>query len=89
MNINFCDNLFIRSFCKYKLLNSLFDKYNINYYVSDIYSKNSKVMALCFSKTMHRSFSNLNFRKKTKNLFFNELFYNMKKNKKFLVKFND
>lgn len=70
-------------------MNSWFDKYNINYYISDIYSKNSKVMALCFSKTIHKSFNNLNFRKKTKNLVFNELFYNIKKNKRFLVKGND
>lgn len=80
--------MFVKSFSKYKLLNSLFDKNNVNYYMSDIYSKNSKVMALCSSKTKHTSFNNFNsfyLRKRTKNLSFNELFYNLKnKNKDFL-----
>lgn len=89
LNIDFSfNNIFTKWFCKYKLLNSLFDKYNINYYMSDIYSKNSKVMALCSSKTKQTSFNNFNsfnLRKRTKNLSFNELFYNLRnKNKVFL-----
>lgn len=56
--------------------------------MSDIYSKNSKVMALCSSKTKHISFNNFssfNLSKRTKNLSFNELFYNLRnKNKEFL-----
>lgn len=56
--------------------------------MSDIYSKNSKVMALSSSKVKNMSFSvstNSIFKNKTKNISFNELFYNLRNKNKILL----
>lgn len=86
LNSSFSFNIFCS--LKLKILNSLFDKFCINYYMSDIYSKNSKVMALSSSKVKNMSFSvstNLIFKYKTKNISFNELFYNLRNKNKILL----
>jgi len=59
-SINSYDFYLYYSFNKNKILNSLFDRYITNYYMSDIYSKNSKVMALCASKTKATTFVSFN-----------------------------
>lgn len=59
-SINSYDFYLNCTYNKNKILNSLFDRYITNYYMSDIYSKNSKVMALCASKTKATTFVSFN-----------------------------
>lgn len=73
LNHSFFYDINLGSFSKFKLINSFFDRYNSNYYMSDNYTKNSKVMALCASKTKITSFSDdvitPNLNKISQNLF--------------------
>lgn len=57
LNHSFFYNIKPNNYSKLILINSFFDRYVFNYYISDNFVNNSKIMALCASKNKISSFT--------------------------------